>query len=713
MGGENFGISFMKNRRGEIATLLTLGLVLIGTAVTIATSFITNSRNNIASNPRASVVNCTFTSSTSCSMAIKMGECPQTTGVCSKCVNGNYRCPGTSDDSTGSSVRTPHNCPAGSLISQYWEAGGKFYKTATSTTSYTTSAAACGTPPTSSCVGTAKYQTCKDINAAYTTGGYYSNNGKYFEDSKCKNQISIGPGNYCKSKNPTDGGQQIPDVLCCRVYDCKNGKQQIKAIGKVASPSNGNVGYTSCSTTGYPNVSECSTIPGAPTTNGADAYVNCSSAPPIVDPGTGSGPTGGSEVGPGQSCCFTKKGLIYEYATYQSMVNNTIPLDCSRQTAAFVKSYQALDPPGAFVCQTGSAGLPYDDSPIIDPEEPILDPPTECVSALNFNDCQEMATLFGINMTYRTTSKMCCPQGVDPPTGGNTGAVSKVDYDCPGTSGKVYWLGSDNKYYSSKSDTTGESTFNNICYGSCSGPNNCIGDDNTFTSEINKDYYLKSVSGKLTYYENSSCGKKIGAGDLNALKTFCTSGGGGGGSGGGLQTGTTCHVSTAAITNYGSFIDKPDDPITGTAPCGGVLVQEYRYGSKIFRECPTSGNVCRYTCFASNGSRENCKGVADIHGGGIRKVTVVNNTNREIEIRGEIKKNNVYSEPLGLVSISPTAGSNYYARDFSNVDGLKCALLSTIHFKVYYRFKGDDAWISVPEVQERCAGTVNLLISIK
>ena len=42
----------MKNKKGEIATLLTLGLVLVGTLITLGTSFFVN-KTKIASNPKA------------------------------------------------------------------------------------------------------------------------------------------------------------------------------------------------------------------------------------------------------------------------------------------------------------------------------------------------------------------------------------------------------------------------------------------------------------------------------------------------------------------------------------------------------------------------------------------------------------------------------------------------------------------------------------
>jgi hypothetical protein len=43
----------MKNHKGTVATLLTLGLVLVGSLVTLGVSFLTNNNKQIASSPRA------------------------------------------------------------------------------------------------------------------------------------------------------------------------------------------------------------------------------------------------------------------------------------------------------------------------------------------------------------------------------------------------------------------------------------------------------------------------------------------------------------------------------------------------------------------------------------------------------------------------------------------------------------------------------------
>jgi hypothetical protein len=42
-----------KNKKGEIATFLTLGMILVGAVLTVATSFFANKTKNLASNPRA------------------------------------------------------------------------------------------------------------------------------------------------------------------------------------------------------------------------------------------------------------------------------------------------------------------------------------------------------------------------------------------------------------------------------------------------------------------------------------------------------------------------------------------------------------------------------------------------------------------------------------------------------------------------------------
>lgn len=102
----------MKNHKGVIATFLTLGLVIVGTLITLGTSlFVSNKKTNLASNSRAATVNCIYDTVNLC-----RGECRDTT-ICLKCRNTKYRCRGTTDDSavptsasTNTSTTTPYNC---------------------------------------------------------------------------------------------------------------------------------------------------------------------------------------------------------------------------------------------------------------------------------------------------------------------------------------------------------------------------------------------------------------------------------------------------------------------------------------------------------------------------------------------------------------------------------------------------------------------------
>ncbi len=60
----------MKNKKGEITTILTLGMILVGAVLTIATSFFANKTKNLASNPRALTQSTPSTSSASATLTL-------------------------------------------------------------------------------------------------------------------------------------------------------------------------------------------------------------------------------------------------------------------------------------------------------------------------------------------------------------------------------------------------------------------------------------------------------------------------------------------------------------------------------------------------------------------------------------------------------------------------------------------------------------------
>jgi len=233
----------MKNHKGAIATLLTLGLVVIGTLITLGTSlFVSNSKTNLASNSMA------YTN-----------PCPSFT------------------------------CPENSSITAY-KRGGTIYKY-------------------SDCTGALPYsQICYPPSSGGSTG------------TGTTLPVGVATGT-CPYKNTTDATNK------CKPY-----------------------GYTAIGCKGKTYKCKPATIVQPPDASGND--------------GSDSNGTGGSgEVGPGQACCFRKKGLIYVYSTYEAMVNNEMNLNCSAH--GVVGSYQADGP--AFVCSGGIQNQTPEDE--IDPAD--------------------------------------------------------------------------------------------------------------------------------------------------------------------------------------------------------------------------------------------------------------------------------------------------------------------------------------------------------
>lgn len=325
----------MKNHRGEIATLLTLGLVLVGTVVTIATSLIANNQKNIASNPRAATTySCckVYETSSLCSggkRIVNMGNTYSSTCAANNLVD----CASVGGPTaSGASI-----CPAagagggtGGATLPACEYNLSLAKVECGTNNYTSDGCKAGTykckgapavspPPatipftcsTGSPQSGTSAETCSDICAP---NNYVSGSQKVDGSTR----------NCCCSQGggSSNAGETItPDRLCCRLYSCNQygapaGQRLVKVVGYTGT-HNGTAGYTSCATTAYPNTQQCSTIPGAPTTNGADGFVSyqCDGGGTQpgggVDPGLGSGGGGTQPGGANESCCLVYKQGLY------------------------------------------------------------------------------------------------------------------------------------------------------------------------------------------------------------------------------------------------------------------------------------------------------------------------------------------------------------------------------------------------------------------
>lgn len=190
----------MKNhlKKGEIATLLTLGLVIVGAAVTIATSLIANNQKNIASNPRAtttyscckvygadlydckgtgkSKVSFIGTYSSECSKNLGSVECSTIPGAPTsgfKCIDMSGGAAGGNDDDDLA------NCP---FKTQDAAKKGCDSKGVTS--------AGCK-PNTFKCVGSpvsgTEPDTDDDASGGYGSGGNWPSTGEGFNLSLCPN----------------------------------------------------------------------------------------------------------------------------------------------------------------------------------------------------------------------------------------------------------------------------------------------------------------------------------------------------------------------------------------------------------------------------------------------------------------------------------------------------------------------------------------------
>jgi len=247
----------MKNKKGEIATLLTLGLVVVGTLITLGTSlFVSNNKTNLASNSRA----------------------------------------------------------------------------------------AC----------TSKYQPCTTVKSTYTIGGYWSSSGKFYKSADCSSEVVEGVGTYCKAQNLGAGGiaagaengacrSSAPQ--CDGILTCTDGKCVKPAAGPAVGTQGGACRSAAPKCDGV-LVCNTSNICASSTSQGQTANQITTS----------------TVTGEGQSCCFQKKGKVYVYASYQSMVNNQMldddgKPDCGRLTNSVVSSYTADNPPGAFVCAGGTSNM--------------------------------------------------------------------------------------------------------------------------------------------------------------------------------------------------------------------------------------------------------------------------------------------------------------------------------------------------------------------
>lgn len=483
----------MKNHKGAIATLLTLGLVVIGTLVTLGTSlFVSNQKTNLASNSRAdtgvyhacSIDNPAYTTGgyyicsgkyykvSSCSSLISEGV-----GAYCKALNpsagSSTSLSGSSQSAAGVDTATSGNpcvsfiCPENSGITAY-KRGGTVYKYS-----------GCGQ------TGALPYnQICYP-----PAGGLGGTGDAGLVLCKYNYSDAAAAKTMCSSSNPP----QIPSQVGCTSTSFKcitdpNLSSICRTLEDVNRLCSGN----------YITSINC------PSDKKYKCLASSSADGSLVVNGQANG-SDSEVVGQGQSCCFQKKGKVYVYSTYQSMTNNEMSMNCKGMTKSFVSSYQADDPPGGFVCSGGTANLTsISDYNAANPpkggsggSQGNLTVPEGC----NSTNCK---TYFGSNGVNFLSTVL-----ISTNKSGAT-AYYKSGNCADGT--KVNTLAELQKYC--ETESSAQSLVNCSPDQSCSGKYGAAANSNLFAFSIDS-------SNTTTFYKGNSC---YGTEKTNeaGIKTYCT-----------------------------------------------------------------------------------------------------------------------------------------------------------------------------------------------
>jgi len=398
----------MKNRKGEIATLLTLGLVLVGAVATLATSIFTNSKKNIASNPRAA-----------------------------------NTCYG------------PKTCPSGTT-GAYYTKGSKFYTDSNCTNSPEWDEIC--KPNTGQ--GGGGGGGGDDISGGNLNENCFINNECASNDLICRN-------NKCVKKNSSGSSQETTvnneDDSCCLIK-CKNGKksstvytQSLSAVDMPLSSCNGNNAYGGklylCANKDNYTCEE-------------NNIISNSSAEVPVNNGTGGQATGEDPYPqnegrtPGMACCFKQGNRIRVYASADARERSQMDTPCT--SAAYGNAYNAdqwFECPDSTPSETTVDEYEASFAPA---EETAEEENSQCQLATNKKNCKNIDETW----VFDVSTKMCCPPGESATDGGSSTDPSAAE--CVATSvtcnqGKN--TGKKIDFYKSNNIICSDSQNENKCYG--------------------------------------------------------------------------------------------------------------------------------------------------------------------------------------------------------------------------------------------------------
>lgn len=468
-----------KSRKGEIATLLTLGLVLVGTLITLGTSFFVDKTKNIASNPKAQMP-----------CEINQSNCVTECGsisLCSSSCTKQYNVPdeGTADrvcisgptSTPVQGVGVPTNTPAPVEETRYGSmnctpeqicGGYAYYKSGSQYQD-----------------GSLRVVKCKDRTIAASPKSCEVSNGPIATITPDLNAPACSSGAY---KKPADCENTcgINNCQSCKVnsvikYECKVNITGAPSLPSCLLPNYSSV--TNCESSGCEDCRQCRVI--------GDTAVrfNCGGTGPTIDlpfdewcsQANGHKCSGTWTSANNFTTC---SGIVDDYAHIQtfSQANKIIPL------ANASGSYGTY---GTVCCAT-TCRKSFTPSLTPDPKNP-----TPSISEEGLAQCDVVTTTCG-EMGFK---------------GGNT----KVTYNKSKKKnclGKCYGLSDD-------CNTLNSSTLNNLISSDCNLVGNC---NEIICQSNNKKSYFQRYGTEQYFNDRLTCNDKnsIGVNKQSIIKEVCS-----------------------------------------------------------------------------------------------------------------------------------------------------------------------------------------------
>jgi hypothetical protein len=718
----------MKNHKGVVATLLTLGLVVVGTLITLGSSlFVNNQKTNLASNSMAAcpkgvaIQNSNYFKCTASCGKTSSGGCPSydhnsLDGSCGYC--GTVAAPGGTGETLaecefkgtslavaecgGSNNYTPTGCGKTSTGATTYKCKPGFPAAASGTTtgvdcgmtvSFANQDCAYGIDIAGCKPGTAK---CKSAPAASSgTSSYQCSEGEpVLANGTCFSTCKANGSTYVSNSQGT--GVDGKHYCCCKKTESGKGfdtcyKAYTPGLYGCEAPSSKVVVYApSMAAVGMDNCSKYNTssntslyfaqAPGAYSdgqcavvwSGGLDVGAKNQEAQQLIEPPPPPPVEVVQETPPDINCrdFGTANGCSSQCKDFEGP-----EYSCKAGTGSTIKKWCCQGTPGLRICSNGKAGTCIFGKG--------ASGPALCTTGLqeaNINGCLSVPTNQTCTFFKNENTCFAARNIVGCTWDGSKCIVNSALAPLPGAG--------NNGPAGGGQPGAGDGTVQ------CSTtPTSCTAGDK------NKKYYL-SVDSK-DFYKDAACTNLIEKFTPVNLTNYCTGQAGTGLAQNAVEGTNTCKVAKEKIkvNKNDVTVEKINDVLINKKPCDHVLVASTSDNIMVFRECPSflQGSNCTYSCFKDN-TQYNCESTFsdpqyDKKITNNVQITVFNNNKTEdLDIVVTIKTNSGFTDVIrGKVPVG------------AYVSGLSKCNYTTEKLTIMHKIKSSDIFSPTP-IEINCGG---------